>query len=366
MEITKTQAISLLMLYLIGTSLFMGSGGTSQNDNWIAVLVGMLLAFPIIWLYGRLHTLYPNMDLFDMLFAAFGPVIGRVCGLLYVWYAFHLGSLVLRNFGEFTKSVALTETPMLVPMAMIGLLSIWIIYEGVQVLARSALIIAVGLLLVYSTVQLFGLPHLHIHYLLPMIDKGWAPIFKAGVSTFSFPLAESVLFLCIFPYLKKQRSGYKVLLGCLFGSSLVLVLTSIRNTAMLGSDVVSNLYFPSYVAISRISIGEFLQRIEGGASVVFVSALFVKVSVCLYAACIGISKICKLSSYKVVLIQTGLLLIYQSSYIYSSMLEMVNWAYEVYQYYAFPFQVLIPVLLWGIGEWRNRHRGVQEAAPSSA
>ncbi|WP_438432585.1 GerAB/ArcD/ProY family transporter [Gorillibacterium sp. sgz500922] len=364
MELSKTQAFCILILFLVGTSLFMGSAGASQSDNWIAILIGMLMAFPLILLYGRLHRLYSGKDLFDMLFTAFGPIFGRIVALLYAWYAFHLGSLVLRNFGEFSKSVSMPETPMLVPMGMIGLLCIWVIFEGIKVLGRSALIIAFGMAFVYLFVQILGLSRLNLQFLLPVLENGWLPVIKAGFSACSFPFAESVLFLSLFPYLKQGRMSYKVMLGCLIASAVIMVLTSIRNTAVLGAEVVSSMYFPSYVAVSRISVGDFIQRIEGSAAVVFVSALFVKVSICLYAVSLGLSRIFKLSSYRVVLVPIGLLMIYQSSFIYDSMMEMTDWAYEYYQYYAFPFQCFLPVLFWLIGEVKNRRGQALKSASS--
>ena len=36
--------------------------------------------------------------------------------ILYIWYVFHLGALVFRNFGEFMNIVALPETPMMISM----------------------------------------------------------------------------------------------------------------------------------------------------------------------------------------------------------------------------------------------------------
>ncbi|WP_058304060.1 GerAB/ArcD/ProY family transporter [Gorillibacterium timonense] len=365
-KLSGLQAFSVLSLFLIGTSLFMGSAGGTMSDNWLAILVGMLYALPMMLAYGRLLVLYPGQDLFGILFAALGPWIGRVVSVFYIWFAFHLGSLVLRNFGEFNKSVAYTETPMFVPMLLVGLLCIWVVVAGQEVIGRTAAILFIGVIFVYLSVQLLSLPKYKLHYLLPILEHGWKPVLIHGFSAFSFPFAESVLFLTLFSSLKKPSQGYKVLLASLVLAAVTMILTSLRNTMIMGSDIAGSLYFPTYVATSRIQVGNFLQRIEGSSAVVFLSALFVKVSVCLLTACVGLSRVLGLKNYRSIVLQVGLLMVYLATFIYSSMMEMAEWAYDIYQYYAFPFQVVLPLLVLAVAEFRSYRKKPQQAATSGS
>lgn len=137
---------------------------------------------------------------------------------------------------------------------------------------------------------------------------------------------------------------------------------TLRNLLILGPDILSGLYFPSYVAVSRINIGDFVTRIEGSAAIVFVTALFVKVSLCLYVTCNGIAKVFKLGSYRSVVLQMGLIMVYLSNFIYSNIMEMEYFAYHIYKIYALPFQVLIPVLLWFTAEFLARRRSSRQKA----
>lgn len=139
---------------------------------------------------------------------------------------------------------------------------------------------------------------------------------------------------------------------------------TLRNLLMLGPDILSGLYFPSYVAVSRINIGDFVTRIEGSAAIVFVTALFVKVSLCLYVTCNGVAKVFKLGSYRSVVLQMGLIMIYLSDFIYSNIMEMEEFAYHIYKVYALPFEVVIPVLLWLTAELVVRKRSsIHKALP---
>ncbi|MEC0170127.1 endospore germination permease [Paenibacillus graminis] len=350
------QAISISVLFIIGTSLFMGSSGQSGNSSWIALILAAALAVPLMLIYARLHVLFPGKDLYDMLILVFGAVAGRVLSCLYIWYALHLGSLVLRNFGEFSKTVALTSTPMLAPMLVIGLLCVWVVKAGMEVLGRSAKFLLLFTLMVIIVVELLSIPKYHYHHLLPVLDSGWKLVMSDTIGSFTFPFAEIVVFLGAFNVLPKKGSAARVLVSSTLIAAVIILQVTLRNLMVLGPDILSSLYFPSYVAVSRINIGDFLTRIEGSSAIIFVTALFIKVSLCLYVTSNGVAKVFKLSSYRSVVLQMGLIMVYLAVFIYKDIMQMESFAYHIYKIYALPFQVVIPVILWVTTEilaWRR-------------
>ncbi|MNO41805.1 Spore germination protein YndE [compost metagenome] len=356
------QSISIAVLFISGSSLFMGASGQSGNSSWIALIFAMTLAIPLMLVYARLHVLFPGKDLYDMLILVFGGVIGRVLSCLYIWYALHLGSLVLRNFGEFSRTVALTSTPMLAPMLVIGLLCVWVVRGGIEVLGRSAKFLLLFTFLVITVVELLSVPKYQYHHLLPVLDSGWQLVFADTAGSFTFPFAEIVVFLGAFGSLPKKGSAARVLIsGTLIAGFIMLVIT-LRNLLVLGPDILSSLYFPSYVAVSRINIGDFLTRIEGSSAILFVTALFVKVSLCLFSASNGIAKIFKLSSYRSVVLQLGLIMAYLADFIYKDIMQMQYFAYHIYKIYALPFQVIIPLILWIAAEMMARRKNSKRTA----
>jgi spore germination protein KB len=132
-------------------------------------------------------------------------------------------------------------------------------------------------------------------------------------------------------------------------SAIIIMITTLRNITVLG-NMLGSFKFPSYAAVSRINIGDFLQRIEVTVSIVFVYSAFIKSSICLLVACKGIGKVFNLKDYRSIVIQTGLLMIYFSYIIYNNSMEMRYWAFKVYPYYTFPMQVILPVIIWIFAE----------------
>lgn len=339
-------AISIIVLFIMGTSIFMGISGQSGNGDWIALLLAMLLVVPVLLMYARLHILLPGKNLYDMLIAVFGKVPGRILSCLYIWYAFHLGALIIRNFGEFCETVTLTQTPMLVPMLCQGLLCVWVVKAGIEVMGRTAKLLLLFAILVNVTIFMLAIPKMEPHHLFPLVDRGWGVIFSNSMSMFSFPLAEIVIFLGAYNSLSAKRSMRKILLYSLLLSGVMILAATMRNLLMLGPEVLSSLYFPSYVAAGRINIGDFLTRIEASSAVAFVITTFIKASLCLYVASSGVAKVFNLKSYRSVVLQMGLIMIYFADFLYKDIIEMHHFSTHIYKVYAFPFQVIIPLILW--------------------
>lgn len=352
-QITDKEGICLLTLFVMGSSLIIGVGGNAKNDAWIASIVGILMSLPVILVYSRMLALYPGKDLFDIISIAFGRILGKIIALFYIWYAFHLGALVMRNFGEFIDTVSLPETPMIVPLFFLGMACIYAVRMGMEVMSRISTYFLPIVLFIVVVVNLLAIPQFEMSNIKPILCQGVAPILKGGFSVFAFPFAETAVLLGVFFSLKTKKSPYKVYFSGIIFSGIVIVLLTIRNTVILG-DMVGYLNFPSHVAVSRISVSEFLQRIEVSVAFIFVVCAFIKSSVCLYVASKGISKIFNLHDYRSVVIQIGLLMIFFSFTIYKNIMEMRYWAYNVYQYYAFPFQVILPIIIWVILEFKAK------------
>ncbi|MCX7921970.1 MAG: endospore germination permease [Clostridia bacterium] len=360
-QITDKEAICTLIIFIMGSTLILGVGGEAKNDAWIAGILGIVMAIPIILVYSRILSLFPGKDLYEILSITLGKILGKVIAVLYIWYAFHLGALVIRNFGEFVNIVAMPETPIFVPMICLGLVGIIAVRSGVEVIGRLSAYMLPAILFIIAVVQILVIPRFDPSHIKPILANGLGPVLKGGFSLFSFPFAETVLFIGVFFSLKTKKSSYKVYFFATIFAGAIIVFITLRNIAVLGG-LLGNLHFPSHVAVSRISIGEFLQRIEVAVAIVFVFGVFIKSSVCLFVACKGIGRLFNLNDYRTIVIQTGLLMIYFSYTVYDSAMEMRYWAFKVYAYYAFPFQVIIPILLLVAAEIKVRKRKISIAA----
>lgn len=358
-QITDKEAMSVFITFIIGSTLIIGIGGEAKNDAWLAGIAGAVYSLPMLFVYSSLASRFPGKDLFDILDATLGKALGKVVALVYIFYAFHLGAMVLCNFGEFIKTVAMPETPMLVPIFCMGLLCVIAVRLGVEVIGRTATYFLPILLFILILVHLLVIPQLHLNFLKPILGEGWGPVLQSGFAAFSFPFAETVLFLGIGASFKTKKSPFRVYFWGILISTFIIIVTTIRNVAVLG-NMLSRFYFPSYEAVSRIRIGDFLERIEVTVAIVFMFGVFIKGSVCLLVASKGIEKVFHLSSYRSVVLQMGIMMVYFAYILYDNTMEMHDWAFQVYPYYAFPMQVILPLIIWGAALAVKKKRGAKK------
>ena len=352
--ISERQGVILITLFIVGSSLLLGSGGQAKQDAWIAMIIAMCWAVILLLMFSRILSLYPGKDLFDILEIVMGKVIGKIISILMIWFAFHLGTLVLRNLSDFTNTLVFPDTPVVVPMISFVILIIWVLKEGIEVLGRWSefFVWVIGLTIIIIT--LLSTSEMDISRLKPILGSGFMPILKGTLSSLSFPFGETVVFTMVFSNIAKIKSYKRTfLLGMFLGGGFVF-LGTLRNILVLGSETVSKIYFPSTLAISLIHLGEFLQRIEIAVLIVFIVCVFVKVSICVFAVSNGISKFFGFTDYKFISTPVVLLMLNFSFFIYKSNIETTSWAFNVWPYYSMVFEVIIPLIVFIIVEVKNR------------
>ncbi|ABZ83623.1 spore germination protein kb, putative [Heliomicrobium modesticaldum Ice1] len=361
-QVSFKQGIYLIVLFIIGSSLILPIGAKAKQDLWIAALLALVFALPMVVVYGRILSLNAGMDLLEIATRLFGTIIGKAIILVYAFYAFTLSGLVLINFGEFISVVAIPETPKLVIMFFLILLAIWAVKEGIEVIARMAEIYFPWIIISAIVTFLLLSPKFEIQRFYPILYQNHQKIFQAAIDLFSFPLAEMVLFLLLLPSSKQASVVKQYMLGLLLG--FFAVFTSITTVmVVVGSEQYGAHYFPGFLAVQKISIGDFLQRLEVVIFLITLFAGFIKICVCLLGASRGICHVFGFADYRFLVTPVGFLSLLFALNIYSSTKQMARWADAIYPYYAFPFQVLLPLLIWIVAEIKARAEG-KKGAPA--
>ncbi len=360
--ITKKQFIAITTAFLMGSSLILGTGGAAKKDAWIAVACAMLITVPVYFIYGRIVSLFPDKGLYDIITIVFGNILGGIIILLFAGFSFILGALVIRDFTEFIKSVTLHDTPLYVVGYFITVLSIWAVKSGVEVIGRWTAVMLPIILLTIVVVTFLFIPIVDFQNIMPILYNGVKPVLNATFSAFSFPFGEAVVLLFMFSNLKKGSSPYKVLFwGLLLGGGSLLLAT-LRSLIVLGEANTNIFYFASYTSARLINIGDFLERMEIIIATNFVLSGFIKISICLLAACSGTAKALKIPEYRRIVAPIGLMMMIFSIILFSNTRELFEWSEKYYQYYALPYEVIFPLIIWIGAEIKARKLGNIEKA----
>lgn len=353
-QISVKQGISLIALFVIGNSLILPTAVEAKEDLWISIIIAFFVGLPYVCLYARLHTLFPKKDLFAMLEVIFGKVIGKLLCMVFIWFVLSLGAAVLRTYGEFIVISDLTETPKTVPMVFLLALCIWGVKEGIEVLGRWTEVFVIFIIVMIFLTLLFLLPESRISNLMPILYGGFQPVIKGAWSVFAFPLAEVLVFSMVFTSFEKQKP-YRIYSIGLFIGWITIFLTSLSELSILGGKLYTRAYFPSNMAVARLNIANFLQRMEIIPAVTLLIGGFVKMSICLMAVCRGVAHVTGAIDYRFIVIPVALMFLNISEWVSKTPIQMFE-GVILWPYYAFPFEVVLPLIVWIGAEIRFRQK----------
>jgi spore germination protein KB len=351
--ISSRQAICIITVYICGSSVVLGGFTDAEQDSWLSLLLAQIIVMPVLIIYARIMKLYPEKNIYEIINILFGRVIGKAITILFTWYAIHLAALVLRNFSEFIEIVAMPETPQLPLMISMILVTVYLARNGIQILGKwSVIVLPIIVLIMFLTIALL-LGAMDFSNILPIMNHSTKVIFSGAYQIFTFPFAETVLFLAVADSVNKKDNPYKIYsCGVAFGA-LILLFVLFRNIEAIGPVLMKSEYFPSYIAARIINVSDFLVRIEGSISINFIFGGITKITLCLLAASKGLASLFNIQDYKKVLLPVSLSALALCSILYTSTIEMINFL-KIYSIYVIPFQIIIPVLVWIGAEIRTR------------
>ena len=352
-KVTLYQSVATIVLFNFGSSVIMGINITAKQDTWLAILMAAAIGVPLFLIYAQIFKRFPGKDLYEIAEVLFGKIGGKVIAVVMIWFCTYLAALVLRAFSEFTEVSTLQRTPQLPILVLMTLATVYLARSNARAIGKWSVISAFLVLFVVVFTFFASANKMKVEDILPIMGHSTAELAESAFEIFGFPFAETVVFLCLGNSLNKDSKPIKMLFCSLVIIMVIFLMVFFRNLTLLGSNMMDICYFPSYVAVRTIEIGDFLVRIEGFITSNFFFAGIVKVSVCLLAASRGLMRLFNLPDYHPMVTPIGMLALALSVIVYSNTMEMFTFM-EYYSYYAFPFQVIIPMIIWIAGEIHAR------------
>jgi spore germination protein KB len=355
--ISVKQGVSMIAMYILGTTFLVAPGIEAGQDIWIAYLASMVLSIAVACMYARILGHMPGKDFFGILEGMLGRPLSLIFYILIAIYLFQHASYVLRHFAEYINVAALPGTPLPVSLLSMGLLCALAVFYGIEVLGKWSewfLIIIATFIIV---AMLLLTQDMDLNNLRPVLERGFAPVAKGIWALLSFPFTQTVAFLYILPPARNRREPYRIfLLGLLLGGALLFV-PFLSNVLVLGVKSVARLYYPSFSTLAIIRIGNFIQRLEIVATTVFMIAVFLKATVLLMGLFRALSGILKLKDANFILIPVTLLVANYAFNAYRSNMEHQIGIGTYVPYFAAFHQAIVPIVLLLLLEWKAaRHR----------
>ncbi|PFP25943.1 hypothetical protein COJ96_19530 [Bacillus sp. AFS073361] len=234
------------------------------------------------------------------------------------------------------------ETPSLVFSISIMFVSALAVRGGIEVIARSA-VICTTLYMSTSLSLLLLLKDIDVTFMLPILENGLLPVMKGGfVHTAWF--SELFLLAFIYPYINSPKTGLKSGMKIALFIMLFLLYIHFFVLTLLGISSV-NQFYPVYSIVRAISVMGFFENFEVIITASWVLGNFVKVTVFLYVASLGLAQLLRLSDNRLIVFPLSLLIILLSYWGIPNIVELIDYMTKIQPFYFVMVQTILPLFL---------------------
>lgn len=333
----------LMTGFIFGSSIILPPGVAAEHDAWIAIIIGLAEGLIFATIFLLLLNRFPGKTIIEICEIVFGRIIGKIVVVLFLWYFFHLGSLVVIDFIDFVKLVIMPETPSLVFGIMIIFICIYAVKHGLEVIGRCSLVLVPLIILLFIGMTLLLYPRFEFKNFLPIFEIPFKKIMWAGHSAATFPFGETIVFTMIIPFVSDEKKVLKTSIFAMVFAGLFLFLSGIRAIGVLGNLAVLYVY-PAYQVGRLINIADILSRLEIFIAVNFFTMGFIKIAVLLYGTVLGTAQVFKMKDYQRLVIPIAILMLIAAIINFPNVPANIEFSNNIYPIYAIPFQIGIPAL----------------------
>ncbi|WP_410513803.1 endospore germination permease [Paenibacillus sp. BR2-3] len=283
-KISTTQAVMLIVNTILPTAsvvLPVIIGNYAEQDAPLVIILSTLIGLGIAALVGTVIRYNNGTPFLDWVGGRSSPLLATVLGLLLLQFYLDASSTILREFVNFIKDNVLLNTPIAVLTILILFITIYMVSQGIESIARVNSIVIL-LYLFFLPLNLFGLSgYMNVHRLLPLFDHSFASLTLASLTPVTW-MSEVAVLLFLAPYLKfPQKARFIGWLG-LLSVCLLMMFSLIISLLVFGPDYIKLSAYPGFSAVGILHIGRFVERMDILFISYWVLSIYLKLSIFLF------------------------------------------------------------------------------------
>lgn len=316
-KISKIQYFFLIPNIIYGKAIGITSGVVVRAigaDVWTAMIIGFIVGTAIIFLTTVLGLKYPEKTIIEYSEELLGPIISKFIGVILAVYfglAFAISANVITLH---LKEYFLPETPFILICAAWGLLSLYGVWMGVEVVIRFALFGFLMTMFINITMILGTVKDFRIMNLQPILDQGILANIRASTFLFSDITMAILGIAIIFPMVNRKENIIQVTLGSMILSSITVIIWPIFEVGVLGADVMKQFVVVCMQQVRSAQLTRYLPRYELIMVSFFVWGVLVQSSLMFFCSMYSIKQITKVKRNVYILIPLTIALIIATYY----------------------------------------------------
>lgn len=246
-----------------------------------ALIPGIVLGLAILVVSNYWKKNCPELDFLTSLTAIFGKPLGKIVGACFVLFFVVFTMICISSFVEMINGQLLLETPRLVILCSIFLLTGWLSWNGLEDITRMVVLCMVLMCLMMLLILAGSFEVFSLENVLPLKLED-PTLFQEAVYHSMFAFSGLLILFMIYPALNTQKRITKQLLLAMFLSTAMVVMWIILALGVFGDCSVDAIVWLPLELARMVQIGPFLERTEILFSVLWMVIIFVNGSLLLW------------------------------------------------------------------------------------
>jgi spore germination protein KB len=356
-QITNGMLTSLVMTMVYSKALGVTQGIMAREidgDIWLSTILstiqGTVFMAITVWVIQKT----PGHNLISQARILLGPVFEKLVGVAV--FVFFSGAFctILMTYTYHILDYFLPDIPIL-GFVIVGLIvSLYGIYQGLEVIARAAFL-GVLCMLVFNILMIFGsVKQMDVKEMLPLFQSGFLPTLWASRHNDTDWAMATLMVSIILPNVSNPEQWKRSATFGVFFGGIIVLLWPIMEITVISPEMTAQ-YFISCMQMARTAqIGVFLQRYELVMVALFIVPLFVQLMMCLYCSAVVFSQISSIKDLRYTLATVTVLMGGLGYWVVADHMRAIDFVEKWWPPIALPLAFGLPVLIGGIGWLRKK------------
>ncbi|MDP4089103.1 MAG: endospore germination permease [Bacillota bacterium] len=347
-KIDRLQYFFMLPNLMYGKAIGITAGITARvvgGDAWISMTIGGFTGTIIVLVATFLSSKFPEDTIIEysdkILGRAFSKILGGVLAI-YFGLAFSASINVITLH---LKEYMLTETPYFVLCLVYGLLCVYGVSLGVEVVIRFSIFGFIMTLLINITMMLGTITDFKFINLRPMLDEGLLTDAKASIYSFG-DLTMAILAVgMLFPMINNKKKTGLISLFSMISAYLIIIVWPIFETGVLGADVMKQFVVVCMQQVRSAQLTRYLPRYELIMVSFFVWGVVVQSTVMLYSAVYCIKQVSGIKQNLKIILPVSAIFIYLADFMGHDHNKFIQFLKSPWSEISLALGVGLPLLL---------------------
>ncbi|SFK72869.1 spore germination protein KB [Paenibacillus sp. 1_12] len=300
-RVSQAQIYMLFSHFLFTTTLGFFSNTLVKNARysaWVSLLIGATVGIVITYFAYRLAIKRPTQFLGNYGKDILGKWLHYPLILLLIGSFLFAAATVMRQLQDFMVEVYLPATPGWAVSAMFGLCVAYAVRSGIETIFRSSQGIFVLSVAGVLIVPFFVHKEINYRMVIAMINHFDMKGIWNGAFMMAALYAEMAFIPFLFPYFTNKNKTMRSITWAVVTSVIIVLTNLISMILVFGPDLTANLQYPQLELIRYIRAGASLENLDPVLIAIWLSSLFIKISLFLYLAVLCLTHTFSLKDHK--------------------------------------------------------------------